>query len=315
MTPTNSVHETAPRSHKGVTPDAFDSIFGEEDELASAKARNAARHKCEQEDKQRTSRMNATHSGNGLRDRGRKRLKPAHLQFITELLKDPSNQGAAYSRVYPNANKNTAYRRANELVNRPDVASEILRQQNVRTAKAQITRAKLESALAEVFMFDFRRLFYPEFMDDGVTPHPKAGEPKAPHHLDAEAARVLDSYEKKVGKYGTAVTLRTTGRLGAAELLVKLKGWVKDDGRPPIVANFNFDFGAKPVPSQVIDVETVPVVLYAAMGLCDASIPARPIPLALDEYGDPVKSSLPPGYEPGRRIRNNRQGRDLRTTM
>jgi hypothetical protein len=54
-------------------------------------------------------------------------------------------------------------------------------------------------------------------------------------------------FEKAFGRYGDKVKFRIAPRLGAAELLSKLRGWVKDDGRSPIVANFNFDFGPKPV--------------------------------------------------------------------
>lgn len=31
-----------------------------------------------------------------------------------------------------------------------------------------------------------------------------------------------------------------------AELLTKMRGWVRDEGRPPIVAEFNFNFGPPP---------------------------------------------------------------------
>lgn len=283
--------------------DESDPVAEDVGELVKAKARNATRHKRERQDAQRRSKRHARPPSGVEFDRVRRRLKPSHLQFVTELLKNPSNQGAAYSKVYPNASKNTAYRRANELINRPDVASEILRQQNLRTAKAQITRERLESALAAMFAFDFRRFFYSELeaQELGV----KAGDPKKPHHLDDEAARVMESYERARGKYGDKTKFKTTGRLGAAELLAKLRGWLKDEGRPPVVANFQFNFGPKPASAEDMKpVEAVPEHLYGAMGLRDASIPAQPIPQAFDGHGDPVKSNLPPGYEPGRRLRN-----------
>ena len=177
--------------------------------------------------------------------------------------------------------------------------------------KTAISRAAVEQQLYDIFSFDMRRFYHPAVMQDG-TPHPKAGQPKEPHELDDEAAKVIEAYEKAIGRYGEKVKFRTTPRLGAAELLAKLRGWVKDDGRPPIVANFNFDFGPKPgSPEDIKTVDAVPPHLYGAMGLRDASIPAQPIPHELDKHGDPVKSTMPPGYEPGRGVRIKSRSREL----
>lgn len=304
---TNSEHESV-----------FDRLFGADTPKQDTSTHKTARSPSKRGKAQRVSGHSLQANGGGRRSARLKppkaRLKPRHLKFVAELIKNPAKPAACYSLVYPEASPKTAYRRAHELMNRPDVKSELLRQQNVRVAKASMTRARMEEALGNVFAFDFRRFYQPAFIEvDGVrVANPKAGEPLAPHELDPEAAQVIESYEKSMGKYGAKIKFRTTPRLGAAELLAKLKGWVKDDGRPPIVANFNFDFGPKPVAGQRLpDVEAVPAQFYGAMGLRDASIPAKPVPKALDENGDPVPSSMPAGYEPARGVRIKSRGSEL----
>lgn len=238
------------------------------------------------------------------------RLKASHTKFVTEFLKTPDNQRGAYLRVYPQARPQWASQRAYRLLLRPDVRAEIQRRQKISETKTAISRAAVEQRLYDMLTFDFRRFYHPATVEDG-SPHPKAGQPNEPHELDDEAAQVIEAYEKAIGRYGEKVKFRTMPRLGAAELLVKLRGWVKDDGRPPIVANFNFDFGTKPSAADIKDVEAVPPCLYDTMGLRDASIPAQPIPHELDEHGDPLKATLPSGYEPGRGARIKSRSREL----
>jgi hypothetical protein len=295
--------------------DVFDRIFGPDSAKQGTNATKRDASRAVRGSKYKVLGHSLQANGGGRRPKANKppkpRLKRAHLQFITELLKDPSNQGLAYQRVYPNSGHRRAIEKASRLLRRPDIAAEMARRQSQIATKAVLTRARLEAALAEVFSFDFRRFYYPRLQED-YTPHPRAGEPKDPCDLDDEAARVLESYERSVGKFGAKVKMRTTPRLGAAELLAKLKGWVKDDGRPPIVANFNFDFGPRPVAGQRLpDVEAVPPQFYGAMGLRDTSIPAKPIPQTVDEHGDPVPPSMPAGYEPSRGVRIKSRGSEL----
>ncbi len=238
-------------------------------------------------------------------------LTASHTKFVTEFLKTPDNQRGAYLRVYPKASLRWASQRAYRLLRRSDVRAEIQRRQKISATKAAISRAAVEQRLYDIFNFDMRRLFHPSTMENG-NPHPKAGQPKEPHELDAEAAQIIEAYEKAIGRYGDKVKLRTTPRLGAAELLAKLRGWVKDDGRPPITANFNFNFGPKPGQNaDMRSVEAVPPQLYGAMGFRAEGQRADPIPQDVDENGEPVKSTLPPGYEPGRGVRITSRGREL----
>jgi hypothetical protein len=293
------------------TSDVFDRLFGSDEKKHDTPATQPAGRSVRGSKKEVLG-HSLQANGGGRRPKANKppkpRLKRAHLQFITELLKDPSNQGLAYQRVYPNSGHRRAIEKASRLLRRPEIAAEMARRQSQIATKAVLTRARLEAALVEVFSFDFRRFYYPRLQAD-YTPHPRAGEPKDPCDLDEEAARVIDSYDRSMGKYGAKVKFRTTPRLGAAELLAKLRGWVKDDGRPPIVANFNFDFGPKPVTGERLpDIEAIPPHLYRAMGLRDTSERVQPIPQALDEHGDPVKSHLPPGYELGRGVRVQNRG-------
>jgi len=306
------VNEPAPRARKDdAVQDVFEQLFGADDDLNAAKAHNSARTVDVQKSIKAVGNAKAKpERSNAKSATGRSKLRPGHLRFIAELLKDPSNQGAAYQKAYPKAGYRRAIERASRLLKRPDVAAEMSRRQGQIATKAVLTRAKLEQALGEVFAFDFRRFYYPRLQEDS-TPHPLAGEPKNPCDLDEEAARVIESYEKFVGKYGAKVKFRSTPRLGAAELLAKLKGWVKDDGRPPIKANFNFNFGPKPGTPEFKVVEAVPAQLYGPMGLRAEGERARPFPKEFDENGDPVKSTLPSGYEPGRGVRIKSRGTEL----
>ncbi len=300
--PNDEATDTAKKANSG--GDVFDRLFGDTDEIKQAKARNTKRK---------------AHASNAARSAKRKpkakvqskpRIRAAWLQFIAEVIKTPANQADAYRRVYTKANEKTAYRRANELLNRPEIASEIARRQNIRAAHAEISRAKMEGALTEFFQFDMRRFFYNDA--DEAAGLGTAGEAKKPHHLTLEEGQALESYEKKRGKYGDAVKVKGTPRLASAELLAKLKGWVKDDGRPPIMATFNFNWGQNPGSNaDMRTVEAVPPELYSAMGLRDADLPAKPLPSREDENGDPVKSTMPPGYEAGRGVRFGGRGREL----
>jgi hypothetical protein len=307
--------------------DVFDNLFGDE------------RKKAQDEDIRNAQQRSAKRKAARARvARPKKKvLKPAannrthmnhkHVAFLTELVKNPSNPTACYRIVYPGANEKTANRRAHELLNRTDVSAELNRLQKLRAAKASMTRARMEEALVNVFSFDIRRLFYSEAEaaelnaaidantklteKQRAAAHVEAGDPKKPHHLDDEAARVMDSYEKSQGRYGPKVKMRTTARLPAAELVAKLKGWVKDDGRPPITANFNFNFGPKPGSPEEKVVEAVPVAMYGPMGLREADQPAEPPPKAVDEHGNLTRSTLPAGYEPGRGVRIKSRGSEL----
>jgi hypothetical protein len=157
-----------------------------------------------------------------------------------------------------------------------------------------------------------RRFFYSEAEARELKVVP--GSPKKPHHLDAEAARVLESYEESFGKHGRKVKLKSSPRLAAAELIARLKGWLKDDGRPPITANFQFNFGSRPPAerdARVIElVEAVPARMFGAMGLRDESQRAEPI---TTDAGDDGAPPMPPGYEPqrARGVRISSKGREL----
>lgn len=283
--------------------DVFGRLFGNDDKSeAKARARKRMAHATSVR-KQKKAQARTK----GARTQNRQRLRPAWLQFITEVIKTPTNQGAAYQRVYPKANEKTAWRRANELLNRPEIASEIERRQKIRASFAEISRSKMEGALTEFFQFDMRRFYYNDA--DEAAGRGTAGDAKKPHHLTLEEGQVLESYEKKVGKYGASIKFRTAGRLPSAELLAKLKGWVKDDGRPPIMATFNINLGDDHTAEK--EVEAVPPALYGAMGLRTENQPMKPLPATEDADGNPIRSAMPPGYERGRGLRFGGKGREL----
>lgn len=173
-----------------------------------------------------------------------------------------------------------------------------------------MTRARLENLMGTVVEFDFRRFFYSESDEHdsraardtyiagamaagrsesdakGDAPTIRhAGEPKAPHHLDEEAARVIESYEKSYTEWGPKIKFKGTPRLGAGELLGKLKGWLKDDARPAMTATFNFNFAP-----TTEELEVVPVDMLPAMGLHEGT--ARRV--VDDPEGAPA---MPHGYK------------------
>lgn len=233
----------------------------------------------------------------------RGRLAIAHHRFIEALLKNPTNHADAYRAAFPNVAQSTAANGAYRLLRRDDIAAELDRREKLSTAKNALTRNEMQDQLARILSFDFRRFYYsPE--DAASIKGAIPGAPKKPHHLDAEAAQVIESYEHSVGRYGDKVKFRGTPRLGAAELLAKLKGWLRDDGRPPITANFSFNFGAAAPAAAVRHanvVEAVPERLYGAMGLRSEDEPAKPMPATEVEEGEVAASStMPPGYEAGR---------------
>jgi len=222
-------------------------------------------------------------------------LTPAHTKFVNAYLQTPDKPGQAYLRVYLNASPRRASERAYRLLKRPDIRAEIQRRQKISETKHAISRAAVEQRLYDIFTFDLRRFYYPA-TDESGQPHPKAGQPKEPHELDDEAARVIESYKHVETKEGRRREFKIGSRKDMAELLGRMRGWVKQDSSPPITANFHFDFGPKPVEGEVF--ETVPLHLS---GLKDASTPSvRP----LEGTEQPEEGvDLPPGYRgvrPGR---------------
>ena len=211
------------------------------------------------------------------------RLRSTWSRFLAALMKDPQHHGAAYLVAFPKSSPARAPESARRLLMRPVVAGELARRQKISAARSVINRQAVEQRLYDAFTFDFRRFYHP-------AGHPDAGQPKLPHELDDEAARVIEGYKHVETKEGRRREFKIGSRKDMAELLAKMRGWVKDDGRPAITANFNFNFGPKPDAGGRV-IEAIPLHLS---GLKDASTP-RVAPL--DGQDDHEEGSrLPPGY-------------------
>lgn len=88
-------------------------------------------------------------------------IKPRHLLFLTELLKDPDrNGGKAYARVYQiDPNSPNAGKCAHRLLIRPDVAAELARLEAAAAEKRGITSEEVVREITMIAKADPRGMF------------------------------------------------------------------------------------------------------------------------------------------------------------